>query len=191
MNGGGIEIVDLLPTQSAYLRQTAQLLVEEFREMAPDAWPTFEDGLQEVQDSLYPDRISRIALESGAVVGWIGSAPQYNGHTWELHPLVVAKSHQRQGVGRRLVQDLEILVQQRGGRNLYVGTDDEAGFTSLAGIDLYPDPLNHLASIQNVKGHPFEFYQKMGFAIVGVIPDANGFGKPDIFMAKRIGTEGG
>jgi hypothetical protein len=31
-----------------------------------------------------------------------------------------------------------------------------------------------------------EFYQKLGYVIVGVIPDANGFGKPDIFMAKRL-----
>jgi len=27
----------------------------------------------------------------------------------------------------------------------------------------------------------------MGYAIVGVIPDANGPGKPDIIMAKRMG----
>jgi hypothetical protein len=26
----------------------------------------------------------------------------------------------------------------------------------------------------------------MGYTIVGVIPDANGLGKPDILMAKRI-----
>ena len=31
-----------------------------------------------------------------------------------------------------------------------------------------------------------EFYLRVGFHIVGVIPDANGFGKPDILMAKRI-----
>jgi aminoglycoside 6'-N-acetyltransferase I len=34
--------------------------------------------------------------------------------------------------------------------------------------------------------HPYEFYKKVGFTIVGVLPDANGFGKPDIFMAKRV-----
>lgn len=190
MNGDGIEIVDLLPTHSAHLRQAAQLLVEEFREMAPEAWPTFEDGLEEVQESLYPDRISRVAVEDGIVVGWIAGTPQYSGHAWELHPLVVAKSHQRQGLGRRLVKDLETGVRQRGGSTLYLGSDDEMGLTSLAGLDLYPDPLKHLAAIQNLKGHPFEFYQKMGFAIVGVIPDANGFGKPDIFLAKRVEAEG-
>ena len=32
----------------------------------------------------------------------------------------------------------------------------------------------------------YEFYQKIGFSFVGVIPDANGFGKPDIIMAKRV-----
>ena len=26
-----------------------------------------------------------------------------------------------------------------------------------------------------------------GYALVGVIPDANGLGKPDIMMAKRVG----
>lgn len=29
-----------------------------------------------------------------------------------------------------------------------------------------------------------EFYQKMDFAIVGVMPDSNGIGKPDIYIAK-------
>jgi|GEM_PF-3487121 len=29
-----------------------------------------------------------------------------------------------------------------------------------------------------------EFYPKMDFAIVGVMPDANGIDKPDIYIAK-------
>ena len=67
-----------------------------------------------------------------------------------------------------------------------LGTDDERGETSLAGLELFPDPPEHLRNLKNPGGHPYEFYQKVGYTVVGVIPDANGFGKPDIFMAKRI-----
>ena len=55
--------------------------------------------------------------------------------------------------------------------------------------DLYPAPLSHVASIKNLRDHPYEFYQKVGFVIVGVMPDANGWGKPDIFMAKRVKSD--
>jgi aminoglycoside 6'-N-acetyltransferase I len=101
-------------------------------------------------------------------------------------PLVVSPAHQRQGIGRQLVADLEEQVHQRGGITLYLGSDDEMGLTSLSNTDLYPNPLEHLAKLQDLRGHPFSFYQKVGFAVVGVIPDANGWGKPDIFLAKRI-----
>ncbi len=76
-------------------------------------------------------------------------------------------------------------MRERGGITLQLGSDDESGMTSLYGADLYPDVLGHLANIRNLRGHPYEFYQKLGFSIVGVMPDANGPGKPDIFMAKR------
>ena len=56
--------------------------------------------------------------------------------------------------------------------------------------DLYPDIGGHIGRIQNLRGHPYEFYQKCGFVIVGVVPDANGYGKPDILLAKRVGDNG-
>lgn len=56
--------------------------------------------------------------------------------------------------------------------------------TTLSGVGLYPDVLEHLARIENLRGH--SFYQRPGFSIVGAMPDANGFGKPDIYMAKRL-----
>jgi len=72
-----------------------------------------------------------------------------------------------------------------GGKVLFVGTDDEDERTNLSGLDLFPDVLRHLSGLANLRGHPFGFYQRMGFSIVGVVPDANGFGRPDILMAKR------
>jgi len=46
--------------------------------------------------------------------------------------------------------------------------------------------LGHARRIRNLRRHPYGFYQKLGFALVGVLPDANGPGRPDIFMAKRV-----
>jgi aminoglycoside 6'-N-acetyltransferase I len=69
---------------------------------------------------------------------------------------------------------------------LMLGSDDQDNMTSLSGVDLYQNTWQHIANIQNLKGHPYEFYQKLGYAIIGVVPDANGIGKPDILMAKRI-----
>ncbi len=105
---------------------------------------------------------------------------------WELHPLVVNPSVQRRGIGRTLVADLELQVRQRGGLTILLGSDDEDDMTTLSGVELYPDVWPHIKNIRNLHGHPFEFYQKCGFVIVGVIPDANGWGKPDILMAKRV-----
>jgi aminoglycoside 6'-N-acetyltransferase I len=121
-----------------------------------------------------------------AVVGWIAGIPGYDGRVWELHPLAVRPDVQRSGIGLALVHGLEAEVRSRGGLTLWLGTDDIGGMTSLAGMDLYPDPLQKLASIRSVSDHPFVFYQKLGFALAGVVPDANGFGKPDILMAKRV-----
>jgi aminoglycoside 6'-N-acetyltransferase I len=81
---------------------------------------------------------------------------------------------------------LEAECARRGASMLWLGTDDENRRTSIGGIDLYPDALAKLHDIRDLRGHPFEVYQKLGFEVVGVLPDANGFGKPDILMAKRL-----
>jgi aminoglycoside 6'-N-acetyltransferase I len=184
-----MRIVDISPSNPALVSQAARLLVEGFKEHWPDAWPDEQSALKEVEESFQPDRISRVAVdEGGLALGWIGGIRQYNGHVWELHPLVVSPEARGKGIARALVEDLEDRVRQRGGLTIWLGTDDEDNMTSLAGVDLYPDPLRHLASIRNLRNHPYEFYQKLGFVIVGVLPDANGPGKPDIYLAKRVGT---
>ena len=182
-----MRIIDLNPADQAAIQQTSALLVAGFQEYWPSAWPDLESALAEVRESFEPGRISRIAVDDGGqVLGWIGAIRQYDGHVWELHPLVVRPERQRQGLGRALVADLEAQVRARGGLTLWLGTDDESGMTSLSGVNLYPNVLEHLSRIRNLREHPFEFYQKLGFVIVGVMPDANGPGKPDIFMAKSV-----
>ena len=182
-----IQIRAILPDDANAIDEAAHILVAAFAEHWPAAWPSYAEALAEVQESLTPDRICRAAFDAdGRVLGWIAGNPQYGGHVWELHPLAVLPAAQGQGVGRALVADFEQQVAARGGVTLLLGTDDEAGMTSLAGVDLYPNVWEHIASIRNVRGHPFAFYQKCGFVIVGVVPDANGPGKPDILMAKRV-----
>ncbi len=181
-----MKIVDLRSDDEPAIQQAAALLVAAFKEHWPAAWPELEPALQTVRESFGPDRLSRVALDAdGTVLGWIGAIQHYS-HAWELHPLVVRPERQQQGIGRALVLDLEAQVRQRGALTLFLGADDEDHMTSLAGVNLYPHVFEHLAKIKNLRGHPYEFYQKLGFVIVGVIPDANGPGKPDIFMAKSI-----
>jgi aminoglycoside 6'-N-acetyltransferase I len=182
-----MKIYDLKPGDEKALHQVAEILVAGFMDHWPNAWPDIESGLEEANKSLESGKISRIASdENGNIVGWIGAIPEYNNNAWELHPLVVHPDYQGRGIGKALVVDLEAQVRARGGKTIYLGTDDEDSMTSLSGVDLYSGLWEHLANIQNLKGHPYEFYQKQGYSIVGVIPDANGLGKPDIIMAKRV-----
>ncbi len=165
----------------------ARLLVEGFKVHWPASWPDMEAALEEVYECLEPEYIALGAIsEEGALLGWIGGRPEYDGNVWELHPLVVDPAVQGRGIGRALVRALEVRVAERGALTLYLGTDDEDFMTSLGGVDLYDNLLDRIAAIRNLRGHPFEFYQKMGFIITGVVPDANGPGKPDILMAKRV-----
>ena len=133
-----------------------------------------------------PDRFALAALEAGRLLGWVGGVHGYS-HSLELHPVVVDPACQRQGVGRALVAALEARAAAEGFLAIHLGTDDEVGGTTLFGHELFPDPLAKLAAIAPTeRGHPFFFYRRLGFEPVGLIPDANGFGKPDILMSKRL-----
>ena len=188
MRMDNVRIVDLRPDDEKRIDEAAILMMDAFREN-PDYCPDLETALEEIRELFDPDCIGRVAVdEQGTVLGLIGGRPHYYGHAWELHPLAVRPEHQRKGIGRALVADLEERVRERGALTFWLGTDDEDDRTTLSAVDLYPNPLEHLARIRNLRGHPYEFYRKMGFVIVGVIPDANGWGKPDIFMAKRVGS---
>ena len=182
-----MRIIELGAEDRNAIRQVASMLVQAFREHSPDSWPDMDSALREVHQALKAGNINRIAIDqAGTVLGWVGGISEYRGKAWELHPLVISPAYQRQGIGRALVADFEKQVKSRGGVTIYLGTDDEDNMTTLSNTDLYPNVFEKIANIRNLRGHPYEFYQKQGFTIVGVIPDANGLGKPDIIMAKRV-----
>ncbi|MCB0115265.1 MAG: GNAT family N-acetyltransferase [Caldilineaceae bacterium] len=181
-----IQIADLTADMTAEYEAAARLLNVAFAVNWPGSWATMEEAREEVTEMTAPDRIARVALVGDEVAGWIGGIPQYDGNVWELHPLVVDPRRQGQGIGAQLVRDFEDQVRRRGGLTIQLGTDDVNGMTSLADVDLYTDTWEKIRNIQNFKGHPYSFYQKMGYTIIGVLPDANGRGKPDIYMGKRI-----
>ena len=182
-----MNIMPLPPDSDRLIQQAAQLLVDAFSDHWPGAWPTLEKGVQEVHEMLESGRICRVAVdENGEMLGIIGGIPGYDGHVWELHPLAVQPSLQGRGIGRALVADFERQVRSKGGLTISLGTDDEDNMTSLSGVDLYENLWERIRDIRNLKNHPFEFYEKMGYVITGVVPDANGIGKPDILMAKRV-----
>lgn len=182
-----MKIKSLLPDDEKLIRQAAQLMVDAFREHWPNAWPSLEDGLQEVHEMLAAERICRAAVdEDQNLLGVSGGISQYDGHVWELHPLAVQPGMQGKGIGKALIEDFEEQVRSRGGLTITLGTDDENYMTSLSNTDLYENLWDKVKNIRNLKKHPFEFYRKMGFTITGVVPDANGIGKPDILMSKRV-----
>jgi len=169
------------------LQQAAQLLMDAFHEHWPDAWSTFDEALKEIHEMLEAERICRAALDDdGNLLGIIGGIPTYDGNVWELHPLAVQPNIQGQGIGRALVEDFEEQVRMRGGLTITLGSDDEDNMTSLSEVNLFENTWEKIQNIRNVKNHPFTFYQKLGYVITGVVPHANGIGKPDILMSKRV-----
>ncbi|HEY6088963.1 MAG TPA: GNAT family N-acetyltransferase [Gemmatimonadaceae bacterium] len=178
-------IEDLTAGDAARIEAAASLLHSAFSRLG--AWTTKAEARQEAVESLGADRVSRVAVDSdGAVIGWIGAIRGYDGLAWELHPLVVDEPRRRRGVGRALVKDLEALLATRGVLTLWAGSDDLAVETSLGGIDLYSLLPEALGTVRSWGRHPLPFYLRLGFQVIGVMPDANGPGRPDIFLGKRL-----
>ena len=133
-----MNIVSLLPENDHLIQQAAQLLLDAFHEHWPEAWPTLEEGLEEVHEMLQTERICRVAVdEQENLLGIIGGISQYDGHVWELHPLAIQPNMQGKGIGRALVEDFEEQVRLKGGLTITLGSDDDDNMTSLSGVDFY------------------------------------------------------
>ncbi len=184
-----LAIVDLHRRDVELVEQATVLLYAAFRGRSA-AWPDGVAARREVLSSLTRGKISRVMVDDGeTVIGWIAAQPSYADRVWEIHPIVVAEPHRGRGIGRALVADLEGSLAARGALTLWAGSDDEHGETSLGQVDLYADLPEALQRVGNFARHPYEFFLRLGFRIVGVMPDANGWGKPDIFLAKRLAGE--
>lgn len=179
-----MQIVNMNQLSEAQIIQTAQILTDSI----PVGWPTLDSAMEELQERLIPENTLLAAVEEDTVIGWGGIlAPDYDGNVFELHPLAVRRDKRKQGVGRAIVTELENEARAQGGLTIHLGADDESdgGETSFANADLFDDLPGKIKSFQPGT-HQSEFYLKLGYKIIGVMPDANGIGKPDIFFGKRL-----
>ena len=179
-----MNIQNMTTLNDAQRMQAARLLTDSL----PLGWPTLADAIQELRERLIPGNTLLAAVRDGEVIGWGGIlAPGYDGLVFELHPLAVRADQRRRGVGRALVTALEDAARAQGGLTIQLGADDDrdGGETSLANVDLYDDLPRRLQTF-NPGTHQSGFYLKLGYRIIGVMPDANGPGKPDIFFARSL-----
>lgn len=178
-----MQIVNMNALTNAQKVQAAQILTDSL----PLGWATLADAQAEIKKRLIPENTLLAAVEEGVVLGWVGMLPLYSGNVMELHPLAVRADTRGKGVGRALVLAIEEAAKKRGANTMWLGADDEETptQTSFGDADLYDDFPQRLKDF-NPGTHQAGFYLKMGYMVVGAVPDANGIGKPDIYMAKRL-----
>lgn len=170
----------------------ADILFRAFAAIDNPTWPDMPSAQAEVADCLHTGFIALGLVENSGdrLVAWGGLRPMYGAHTWELHPLVVDPREQGKGYGAELLRHLEGAAAHRGVAGIVLGSDDETASTSLSAVDFehtaVGDAIANIVPRPGRPVHPYRFYQRQGYRIVGVIPDATGPGRPDILMWKPL-----
>ena len=176
----------LVNESSETMEQAVKILIETFP--LAGMWPDIdeEQAIEEVNDCVSDENICIGIKANNKLIGWVGLRPMYK-TTWELHPMAVSPEYQGKGYGKILLSELEKIAREKGIIGIYAGSDDETGKTSLSEIEINRDNiLEAIMNIKNYKNHPYEFYVKCGYNIIGIIPNANGPQKPDILLWKDI-----
>ncbi|WP_076607049.1 AAC(6')-Ia family aminoglycoside 6'-N-acetyltransferase [Serpentinimonas barnesii] len=178
-------IVDIAE-QNNYQFEAARILTQTFLDLGNTSWPNIKNAIIEIEQCVDLPNICIGLIQNDQLIGWVGLRPMYD-KTWELHPLVVKTEYQGKGIGKILLKEIENRAKEKGIIGIVLGTDDEYNKTSLSDIDINENNIfEEINKIQNKNKHPYEFYQKNGYMIVGIIPNANGLRKPDIWMWKNI-----
>lgn len=179
-----IEITDLDLSDVALVDRLASVTFAAFREGSPEWLPTLDRARDQVCAAKESGRLGRVLKQDGQAMGWIGLIK--GRRVWEIHPLAIATNAQGRGYGRRLVEDAAAIATSAGALTLYAGASDETGTTNLFGADLYADPAGSIQTLQASRPSAFRFWQSVGFTVVGLMPDAEGRGKPGIELARRL-----
>ena len=169
--------------------QAKKILLETFPKA--NMWPSINEknAKKTVNDCINDGNICIGIKIDDKLIGWVGLRPMYD-KTWELHPIAIKPEFQRKGYGKILLHELEKMARNKGIIGIVAGSDDETNKTSLSDNEITEENLfKEIIYIKNYQNHPYEFYKKCGYIIVGIIPNANGFKKPDIWLWKDIRKE--
>jgi len=178
-------IVPLAELDAATREQLAHVTLVSARTHVTDWLPDLDAAREELADALAPEKTALVLVERGKPIAWVAAAPDW-GRIWELHPLIVAVDHQRRGHGLRLVHAVEDIARAAGALTMLLGTSDTVGATSLSNVDLYDHTGARIDAMIVRAPHAVTFWQRAGYKIIGVVPDAEGPGKPSIQLARRL-----
>jgi len=181
-------IIDLSPDDDALIQALLPWSVQAACINAPHWMPTLAHARIEIQRASGEQGVCRVLMDARQPCAWAAAAPCADS-AWELHPLLVDPARHGHGYGRQLAADIEAHARAAGALTMDVSTSDGTGATTLHGADLFVDPLGALARIDvidPVVGHAYRFWQSIGYALVGVLPDAEGVGVPSIRLAKSL-----
>ena len=181
-----MRITNLKAAADVVREQAAALLVAGFAEHWPAAWPDLASARRTVAESLDAGRICRAARDDGGdLVGWTAAEPIYGGNVWELNVIVVQPARQRQGIGRALLLDMEEQARERGGLTIWLGSDDEDGMTSLAGLTCIPTRWRIWRRFGTTRGIRMSFTGSWGLPSRGCCRMPTDWGSRTFFWRNR------